>query len=99
MSTNEQTPTPATPFDGEIAAAIRTQNAYGLQTYEGRRDGYLRALADLAPRLAAADALARAARSAYDMLRSEAHDQRLQLPVTNDLGYALTAYKASKVQS
>jgi hypothetical protein len=68
MSTNDQTPTPVTPYDDEIAELFATfptaEGAAWMKPHEFNlreaRTGWLRRDADVAPRLAAADALARA---------------------------------------
>ena len=96
--------TPRTPYDREIEAAgeaipsaknaeLRANALVRYHTLQNEQRGYLRALNDTAELRAAAERLAQAAQSAYDMLWSEAHDQRLQLPITRELGEAIDAYR------
>ena len=86
MSPNDQTPTP-TPYDARLADP---RLLVGSRTKLRReREGYLRRDADLGPRLAAADALARAG---HAYLHSAFGD----FQAIETLRLALAAYEATK---
>ena len=114
MSTNDQTPVTPTPFDADLDAMVRLSGK--MVRLSGKvdpiarlriaqscyREGHLRALADLAPRLAAADALERAAEQAqhalgtcYDCDRIGGHTRDDDHPLQAIVREALAAYKAA----
>ena len=86
MSPNDQTPTP-TPYDARLADPHLLVGSRTKLLRE--REGYLRARADVAPQLAAADALARAG---HAYLHSAFGD----FQAIETLRLAIAAYEASK---